>query len=790
MTEKERNDILERTLKRERAARKVAERLLEEKSKELYQLSEEQRKSNEKLQELLLERTSELEGVFLNINDAYIVIDLSGNVLKMNKAANTLLGHNISNGPLNLLSLVDKKYRKYTLGAFKTLYKKGNFSNYNAEITTVDGNRKRVQVNASIIYNAAGKPIGAQGVARDVTKELQISDLLETQKKQLDLVIDNSPIGIILVTTKDQKVILANEAICTLLEYSEAEIQKMDIKDYTHPDDRKETKIAIEQMKNGSRDKFAVEKRYLTKSGKTIWARTTVSAIKDSRNIIAYQLATIEDVTSEKLAKEKLIQSENRLSSLVLNLQTGILLEDERGKVVLANKMFCDLFAIDVKPEALIGMDCSEAAKAACNLFKDSTGFIDGIIKLLEQKKPFLKEELELADGSFYERNYTPIYHEGKYQGRLWTYEDITSKKNFEKNLQQQKEKYSNVIANMNLGWVETDMEGRILNANQSFCHITGYTENELLGKDGADLIMIEPTKYGIKDYRNKDFKGVFESHEIQIVTKSGEKKCLLASGTRIFDVNGKINGTIGIHLDITEQKRLVNQKEQLLKSLAEQNEHLNEYAHIVSHDLKSPLRNISALVSWTKEEFLEKLGEKSVQNLDLIQAKIEKMDHLIVNILKYSSIDRDKTIWERINLKDLLSEVLDMIFVPDHIQITMDHNLPTIKGDGTKIQQLFQNLLSNAVNYIDKPVGQIHIGYQDKGGYHQFLVQDNGMGIKEEDFKKIFKIFKTLGDNQKSTGIGLSIVKKVIELYEGDIWLESEYGIGTSFFFTLKKQE
>lgn len=788
MTEKERIDILERALKRERAARKVAERLLEEKSKELYELSEEQRKSNEKLQELLLERTSELEGVFLNINDAYVVIDLSGNVLKMNKAATTLLGHDISNGPLNLSNLVDKKYRKYTQGAFKALYEKGNFSNYNAEITTVDGKRKRVQVNASMIYNAEGKPIGAQGVARDVTKELQISDLLETQKKQLDLVIDNSPIGIILATSKDQKVILANEAICTLLEYTEAEIQKMEIKDYTHPDDREETKIAMEQMKNGARDKIAVEKRYLTKSGKTIWARTTVSAIKDYRGNLIYQLGTIEDVTEEKLAKERLIESENRLASLVLNLQTGILLEDGNGKVVLTNKMFCDLFGIEAPPKALIGMDCSEAAQIASILFKDPIGFIDGIKQLLGQKTPFLKEELELANGTFYERNYIPIFHEGVYQGRLWTYEDITAKKNFEKNLQQQKEKYSNVIANMKLGWVETDMEGRIRTANQSFCNITGYEEEELLGQDAAALILVTPSKYSVREYRDKDFDGVFESHEIQIVTKRGETKYLLASGTRIFDVNGKVNGTIGIHLDITEQKELVHQKEMLLKSLAEQNEHLNEYAHMVSHDLKSPLRNISALVSWTKEELLGKMGEESVQNLDLIQAKIEKMDHLIENILKYSSLERNKAHSERVDLKELVGGVLEMIYIPEHIEITVDDGLPEIKAETTKIQQLFQNLLSNAVNYIDKPKGTIHIGYQDNGAFHQFYIKDNGIGIKEENFEKIFKIFKTLGNSEKSTGIGLSIVKKVVELYGGKIWLESEYGIGTTFFFTLKK--
>lgn len=789
MTVKENNEVLERALQREKAARKMAEDLLEKKASELYLLSQELKKSNEKLEKLLLEKTSELEGVFLNINDAHVVVDLYGNVQRMNDKAVELLGHQISDGPLSLLKLVHNDHLQYTLESFRELFKKGSFANYLTTITTKDNKEKRVRINATVIYDRFGKPIGAQGVARDVTKDIELNNLLETQKKQLDLIFDNSPIGIMLSLAKSQKTIMVNKAASDLLEYTEEELINLQVKEFTHPEDRKQTLTVLKQLKNGEKDKITVEKRYITKSGKTIWARTTVSIIRNLEGNAVYHLSTIEDVTREKKAKEKLIESENRLSSLILNLQAGILLEDMDGQVLLTNKMFCNLFGIEAPPEALIGMDCSMAAQSAKELFKDPDGFIDGINNLLKRKDPFLKEELELADGRFLERSYIPIFYEDEYQGRLWTYEDITLKKNYEKNLQEQKEKYSSVIANIDLGWVETDIEGKLVTANQSFCKFCGYTLEELMGQHVGDMLLAESSRHLLEKSRNKVFRGVIEPHELQIVTKKGDIRHLLVSAARSYDVDGKIIGTISIHLDVTEQKILEKQKESLLKSLEAQNEQLNEYAHMVSHDLKSPLRNISALISWTKEDFLGKLGEEATQNLDLIQGKIGKMDHLIENILKYSSIEGGSEQVEAVDLNILINDILGLIFVPDHIKVIVQKGLPTIKADTTKIQQLFQNLLSNAVNYMDKAEGLIKIGFEDKGTHHQFYVQDNGVGIKQEDFEKIFRIFKSLGNKENSTGIGLSIVKKVVELYKGEIWLESEFGKGTTFYFTIKKQ-
>jgi signal transduction histidine kinase len=133
---------------------------------------------------------------------------------------------------------------------------------------------------------------------------------------------------------------------------------------------------------------------------------------------------------------------------------------------------------------------------------------------------------------------------------------------------------------------------------------------------------------------------------------------------------------------------------------------------------------------------------------------------------------------------------VIDLIAPPDNFRITIAPELPSIMAEETRLEQVFQNLLSNAVKYMDKPHGEINIGCSEADGYWQFSVADNGPGIEEKYFPKIFQIFQTLSarDEFESSGIGLSVVKKIVEMYGGQIWVESQVGRGTTFFFTLPK--
>jgi light-regulated signal transduction histidine kinase (bacteriophytochrome) len=229
-------------------------------------------------------------------------------------------------------------------------------------------------------------------------------------------------------------------------------------------------------------------------------------------------------------------------------------------------------------------------------------------------------------------------------------------------------------------------------------------------------------------------------------------------------------------------------QRDELLKHLKYQNQELSDFTHMVSHDLKSPLRSIDTLVTWLQEDNISKLDATGIENIRLIRSNVEKMDALISGILDYSSIGKVNVEYYDVDINYLIGEIISYLIIPEHIKIT--HNqLPVVKGDKFRLQQVFQNLISNAIKYNDKANGFIVIKSTELENYWQFSIEDNGKGIDETYFKKIFETFQTLQNDPNSTGIGLSIVKKIIEFYQGEIWIESKLTEGTTFFFTIKKK-
>ncbi len=233
---------------------------------------------------------------------------------------------------------------------------------------------------------------------------------------------------------------------------------------------------------------------------------------------------------------------------------------------------------------------------------------------------------------------------------------------------------------------------------------------------------------------------------------------------------------------------KINKQREELVYSLEKQNQSLNEYAHVVSHDLKSPLRSIHSLITWIKEENEKNFNPQTEEYFTLIQKKVEKMNHLIHGILTYSKIDKVNIVKEEVDLNDLVNNILNMVFVPPHIEINIKSKLPTIKADGFRMQQLFQNLINNAINFNDKPKGLVEISCQEEDGHYVFSVKDNGVGISKKNHEKIFLIFESINVDDKSSGIGLSIVKRILDNSNEKIWLESQENKGTTFFFTLHK--
>ncbi|PRX57563.1 PAS domain S-box-containing protein [Flagellimonas meridianipacifica] len=780
--------MLKRAVEREKKARKAAENLLEQKAKELYDASLHLREANGRLETLLnKQQGNSINNDFINIIDPYVVMGLDTKVINMNTSAKEFLGFDHTEKEVYLSGLVHKDYVEYTAESFQTLLQVGILKNYSARIFVKDGKEKHVNINASLIYDKEGRPIAAQGVIRDITQEMEIKKLLHQQKKQQDIIVENSPLGILLIVKN--KIVKANRSFIDLLEFSEEELINRTLDEISSLEDSNLYENLTQNKNGDDLKKFAVIRKFFMKSGGKLFGKTSISSIVDENGEVTYSVAMIEDITQEKKSEEKLRASEERLAKLIKNLQTGILLEDQDRKIVLANQKFCDLFGIPLSPEKLKGIDSKKSIDKYKHLFSESEMAIRRIDYVLDKKEVVTSDEMELLDGRTFERDYIPLFSNGEYQGHLWSYQDVTLRKNYRKNLEAQKEKYGSIIANMNLGLVEVDDEDNILMVNQSFCDMVGYTPMELMGKNAVEVVnMVEEDREKLEIHNRKRKQGISDSYEVAVLTKTGEKRFWLISGAPKYDDFGNVVGSIGIHLDITEQKNLELQKESLLEELEASNKGLQEYAHIVSHDLKSPLRSVSALATWLYEDYKDKLDETGSYNLKMMQEKIEGMDKLITGILKYSTVNSDVFDSTEVDVNEVIKEIAEIIYIPENVTINIAQKLPIIKADKTKIHQLFQNFLSNAAVNIDKPKGIIEIDFKETERYWEFSVKDNGVGIPEEYHEKIFQIFQSIGNQERSTGIGLSIVKKIIDRYEGKVWLDSEIGEGTTFYFTLTK--
>ncbi|MBC5836946.1 sensor histidine kinase [Flavobacterium muglaense] len=233
---------------------------------------------------------------------------------------------------------------------------------------------------------------------------------------------------------------------------------------------------------------------------------------------------------------------------------------------------------------------------------------------------------------------------------------------------------------------------------------------------------------------------------------------------------------------------KINKQREDLLISLEKQNKELNEYAHMVSHDLKAPLRSIDTLINWFIEDNTALMNDANTKSLKLILSNVEKMDFLIKGILDYSAIEKQRDDDRLIDLNVLVDDILRTMSVPSNVSVKMNNVLPKVQGNDFRFKQMFQNLIQNAIKYNDKANVEIEIGSTDNEMEYSFYVKDNGIGVPDMYQDKIFNIFSKLENNDSSSGIGLAIVKKIVEFYKGKIWLESQMSVGTTFYFTIKK--
>lgn len=223
---------------------------------------------------------------------------------------------------------------------------------------------------------------------------------------------------------------------------------------------------------------------------------------------------------------------------------------------------------------------------------------------------------------------------------------------------------------------------------------------------------------------------------------------------------------------------------------LQKRNQELDSFAYVASHDLKAPLRAIANLATWLEEDLEQQIPAENQEQLYLMRSRVNRMEGLIQGLLEYSRAGRKQISLQEIAVSDLLQEIIDSLDPPSGFTIAIAENMPTLNTKVILLQQVFANLIGNAIKYHPQPTGKITISVEEQADCYQFGVSDDGMGIAPEYHERIFIIFQTLQarDKFESTGIGLSIVKKIVEEQDGKIWVDSQLGAGATFYFTWPK--
>lgn len=340
-------------------------------------------------------------------------------------------------------------------------------------------------------------------------------------------------------------------------------------------------------------------------------------------------------------------------------------------------------------------------------------------------------------------------------------------------------------------------LDGTIVSWNQGAENLFGYSAEEAHGQSSEFLIPPERTDEETEimgQIKNGQRDHYFETIRRK---KDGTLMDVALSISPVEDSHGDMIGISAIARDITERKKAELEMEQLNRNLESTvgqlqrtNRELQEFAHIAAHDLKTPLRAIAALTNWLLTDYSDNFDDQGREQVELLVVKAKQMASLIDDILQYCRLGRENLEKKHVDLNAVVSDVIEVTTPPEHIEVIVENELPTILYEKTHIIQIFQNLISNAVKYMDKPDGYVRVGCAEQDDAWLFSVADNGPGIDQMHFERIFQMFQTLAPREgiDSTGIGLAIVKKLVEVNGGKVWIESKVGGGSTFFFTVPK--
>lgn len=366
---------------------------------------------------------------------------------------------------------------------------------------------------------------------------------------------------------------------------------------------------------------------------------------------------------------------------------------------------------------------------------------------------------------------------------------DITEDKQREESLHENDQRFRHAFEFSPIGMALIGLDGMVMQANPSLIDLFGYSAEEVLGM--KLLSLTHPEDYESSEtMRSELVAGKDRQFRMQkrYLRKDGTTIWVLLSVSLVRDSKEVPQYYIAHLVNITDTKQTQQHLEKLVRDLGHANDDLREFAHVVSHDLKAPLRGIHSVVTWLENDYAHLFDDPGRELLNLLLARTRRMEALINGVLTYSRAGHGRETHVQVDLNVMVHDLVKLIVPAETFNVIYETPLPVIMGEPTRLSQVFQNLISNAVKFMDKTNGELRIGVQRLEHAWQFKIADNGPGIATQNQQRIFQIFQTLTplQDESSAGIGLALVKRIVEMYGGEVRVQSQLGKGSEFTFTL----
>ncbi|MDD1764294.1 MAG: PAS domain S-box protein [Methanobacteriaceae archaeon] len=617
----------------------------------------------------------------------------------------------------------------------------------------------------------------------DITDRKKAENALRETQEKLRFLFEMLPVGVSIID-QNRSVIDANPALEQILRLSREEIinGKHMGRKYIRPDGREMNEDEFPSSKillSGDQINEA-EIGISTKAGQTIWTNVKATALPfpDWRGLVL-----TSDITQNKESEKALKKSEKSYRELVDNSLVGIFKTNLHGDILFANDAMAKIYDYD---------SVEQLKKDNISTLYQNQENRNLILQKLKKDGHFSDCEVEMVD-----RNGKPIYvlvsvslDHGVISGMFM---DITRSKIAEQNLRKSEERYRSLFNQMIEGFavheIISDKEGvpvdyRFLDINPAFEKLTGLKREKVIGKLKSDVVPNDTVDW-VKVYGKVALTG----QPIHIEDYSETLK-------RYYDIKAyspKPDHFATIFSDITERKVAEDNLKVTLKRLEKSNYDLEQFAYVASHDLQEPLRMISSFLQLLQRRYKDNLDKDANDFIGFAVDGASRMQELINDLLAFSRQNTRKIEFEKVNTQKVLDQVIfeSKMMIEKNNAIITHGPLPIISADYSQMTQLLQNLIINAVKYHGPEKPKVHVTAQRDGKNWLFSVSDNGIGIDENQRDRIFKIFQRLHarDEYGGTGIGLAIAKRIVERHDGIIWVESEPGKGSTFYFTIPQE-